>query len=131
MQQAARVLKPGGRLVVHDHVGSEDENVAEYVNAFEKLRDPGHARILPESEWRGTFLDVDLEIVHVEQFTLQHQVLRWAKRQHCSDETIERLQIMLLRAPEAVLEWMHPEYAGTEYATYTDHHIIIMGEKKS
>jgi len=131
MQQAARVLKPGGILIVHDHVAPEDVKVADYVNAYEKLRDAGHARILPESEWRGTFLDVDLKILHVEQFTIQHQVLRWAKRQNCSDETIERLQVMLLRAPQAVLEWMQPEYAGTEYATYTDHHIIIMGQKKA
>jgi len=131
MQQAVRVLKPGGKLVVHDHVAPEDERVAEYVNAYEKLRDPGHARILPESEWRGTFLDVDLTIAHVEQFTVQHQVLPWAKRQHCSDETIERLQVMLLRAPDAVREWMQPEYAGTDYATYTDHHIIIVGQMPS
>lgn len=131
MQQAARVLKPGGRLIVHDHVAPEDAKVAAYVNAYEKLRDPGHVRILPESEWRGTFLDVDLTIHHVEQFTIQHQVLRWAKRQRCSDETIERLQIMLLRAPDAVKEWMEPEYAGTDYATYTDHHIIIVGDRKT
>lgn len=129
VKEAARVLKPNGLLLVHDHVVADDAKVAEYVNAYEKLRDPAHARALPEYEWRGVFLDSGLKIDHVEQRTLKHDVLSWAKRQNCDDDTIERLQVMLLRAPEKVLKWMQPDYAGTEHARYTDHHIFIMGRK--
>ncbi|MDQ7026510.1 MAG: class I SAM-dependent methyltransferase [Anaerolineae bacterium] len=129
MREAVRVLKPNGTLLIHDHVVSDDEKVADYVNAYEKLRDPAHARALPEYEWRGVFLDVGLTIQHVEQRTVKHDVLPWAKRQNCSDETIERLQVMLLRAPEKVRQWMQPEFAGTEHARYTDHHIFIVGQR--
>lgn len=131
LREAERVLKPGGVLLVHDHVVSADERVARYVNAYEKLRDPGHARALPEYEWRGVFADANLIVEHTEQFTIQHEVLPWAKRQHCTDETIERLQVLLLRAPQAVQDWMQPQYAGTDYARYTDHHIILKGRKKA
>jgi ubiquinone/menaquinone biosynthesis C-methylase UbiE len=129
VQEAFRILKPDGTLLVHDHVVSEDEQIADYVNAYEKLRDPAHARALPESEWRRLYLDVGLTIEHLEQFTFIHEIERWAKRQNCSDETIERLNIMLLRAPQKVAEWMLPQYAGTNYARYTDHHIIVKGRK--
>ena len=129
VQEATRVLKPGAILLIHDHVVSDRKKIAEYVNAYEKLRDPAHARALAEYEWRGIFLDAGLSVEHTEQHTLEHEVQSWAKRQNCSDEIIEQLNITLLRAPDKVLEWMQPQYAGTEYARYTDHHIIIKGKK--
>lgn len=131
MREASRVLRPNGVLMLHDHVVSSDDRVAEYVNAYEKLRDPAHARALNEYEWRGLFLDTGFKMTFVEERTTQHEVIPWAKRQNCSDETIERLQIMLLRAPQAVKAWMQPHRAGTELATYTDHHIIIRGVKRA
>ena len=130
VQSATRSLKPNGLLLIHDHVVSDDLKVAEYVNAYEKLCDPAHARALPEYEWRGVLLDGGLTIEYVEQRTVKHDILPWAKRQNCSDETIERLQLMLHRAPEKVLKWMQPELIGTDHARYTDHHIFIMGRKR-
>ncbi|MEO1289467.1 MAG: class I SAM-dependent methyltransferase [Chloroflexota bacterium] len=129
VQDAYRVLRAGGILLVHDHVVPDDTNMAEYINAYEKLRDPAHARALPEYEWRGVFLDSGFEIQHVEQFTIEHDIVPWAKRQNCSDETIEQLNILLLRAPDTVAKWMQPQLVGTAHARYTDHHIIIKGQK--
>jgi ubiquinone/menaquinone biosynthesis C-methylase UbiE len=129
MREAFRVIKPNGILLVHDHVVSNNKKVANYVNAYEKLRDPAHARALPEYEWKSMFTNAGFSIEVSEQFTIEHEVLPWAKRQHCSDETIEQLQIMLLRAPQKVLDWMQPREAGTKFAHYTDHHIILKGRK--
>ncbi|MGJ3239973.1 MAG: class I SAM-dependent methyltransferase [Anaerolineae bacterium] len=129
LREAYRVLKSGGILLVHDHVVSDDERVADYVNSYEKLRDPAHARALPEYEWHGTLLDAGFRIAHSEQFTIVHELLPWAKRQYCSDAVIEQLNIMLSRAPEAVQAWMTPEFVGTEHARYTDHHIILKAIK--
>jgi len=129
VREAQRVLKPDGLLLVHDHVAPANKKVADYVNAYEKLRDPAHARALSQYEWEGVFLDGGLTIEHAEQFTIEHEIQSWAKRQNCDEETIERLNIMLLRAPPKVLAWMQPQYAGTDYARYTDHHIILKGRK--
>lgn len=129
LQETARVLKPNGIVLAHDHVVPDDPKLADYINAYEKLRDPAHARALPQYEWEGAFLDAGLMIEHIEQFTIEHEIQSWAKRQNCSDETITQLNILLLRAPDAVIEWMQPQFAGTPYARYTDHHIIIKGKK--
>jgi len=129
VREAARVLKPNGLLLIQDHIVPDDEQVARYINAYERLRDPGHVRILPEYEWRGNFLDAGLTVEHTEQLIMQHTLLPWAKRQNCSAQTLEYLQLLLLRAAQDVLAWMQPQYAGTEYANYSDHHMIILGRK--
>lgn len=129
MQEAYRVLKPNGVVLIHDHVVPNKPKRADYVNAYEKLRDPAHARALPEYEWRGMVLDAGFSIAHIEQFTIEHDILPWAKRQNCSDEVIEQLQILLMRAPEKIQAWMQPKLLGTDHARYTDHHIILKGVK--
>ncbi|HEY3847375.1 MAG TPA: class I SAM-dependent methyltransferase [Acetobacteraceae bacterium] len=48
--EMARVLKPGGTLVVADVVSSEAPEESTLHNAIEILRDPSHVRMLPASE---------------------------------------------------------------------------------
>ncbi len=42
--EMARVLRPGGRLVIEDMLSSEDTAKSEYQNKMENLRDPSHIK---------------------------------------------------------------------------------------
>ena len=46
----ARVLKPGGRLIIEDMVAAEDLRERDDQEVIERLRDKAHARTLPRSE---------------------------------------------------------------------------------
>jgi len=129
VQEAARVLKPGGLLLVQDHLLPDDQDAALYVDAFEKLRDPSHNRAFPEYEWRGMFLDGGLTIEHTEQLVKRHEFVTWAERQGCTPETIEKLTVLLKQAPEIAAAWMDATAIGTPDATFVNHHIIIAGRK--
>ena len=50
--ELARTLVPGGRLIVIDQLVSEDEREAELYEKIERMRDPAHARTLPDSAVR-------------------------------------------------------------------------------
>jgi len=50
--EMARVLRPGGRLVLSDSVAPEDPAADTLLNAVELLRDPSHVRDHPVSTWR-------------------------------------------------------------------------------
>jgi ubiquinone/menaquinone biosynthesis C-methylase UbiE len=129
VREGAGVLKPGGLLLVQDHVLPENERAARYVDRFERLRDPSHNRAYAESEWTRMFQEARLEVVHTEQITKEHEFLPWAERQGCTSGVIERLVSMMTQAPVAVIEWMQPRDFGTPQATFVNRHIIIAGRK--
>lgn len=128
--ECARVLKPGGVLLVEDHVMPEDDRAARYIDSFERLRDPSHHRAFAEYEWRGMFLDAGLTVDQVRQY-VQHDrlLIPWAELQGNAPEVIERLGIMLAQAPAAVAEHMQPGHTGTSAATFSHRYILILGRK--
>jgi ubiquinone/menaquinone biosynthesis C-methylase UbiE len=127
--ECARILKPGGRLMIQDTVTPEEERAARYLDSFERLRDPSHARTYSESEWRGTFLDCDLVVDHTEITRNSAKLIPWAKVQDNDDATIERLQILLAQAPDAVREWINPRCVGTVDAEFDHVYVLILGHK--
>jgi SAM-dependent methyltransferase len=66
VSELARVTRPGGRLLVADQLGSVDPLRSLEQDRFERLRDPTHARLLPDADIRG-FLDAnDLVLISSE-----------------------------------------------------------------
>jgi len=129
VREAARVLKPGGLFLMQDQVLSEDGEVAQVADGFEKLRDPSHNYAFSQSAWVAMFEAADLTVEHTEQLTKRHDFLNWAQMQGCTDETITELIKMLGESSDVVKAWMQPEAWGTPQATFVNHHLIIAGRK--
>jgi ubiquinone/menaquinone biosynthesis C-methylase UbiE len=64
--EMARVLHPGGRLLVADTTVPEDDDLDRAINEIELLRDPSHVRNWRPSEWRRMLTDVGLRVVECE-----------------------------------------------------------------
>ena len=129
ISEAARVLKTGGKLLVQDQVVPNDLETARYLNAFEKLRDPSHYRVLSLKEWEQGYQAAGITPLHNEEIITVHQLLAWAKRQDNDAETIATLQTLLANAPKAVAQWMQGKNIGTEDASFVIHHVIVLGVK--
>jgi ubiquinone/menaquinone biosynthesis C-methylase UbiE len=129
VRESARVLRPGGLLLVQDHTLPEDAEAARYVDAFERLRDPSHNRAFDRSEWAAMLAAAGLVVEHTEQVVKRHGFLAWAERQGCTPETIEHLVTMMEQASPAVLAWMQPRDWGTPQASFANDHIIIAGRR--
>jgi ubiquinone/menaquinone biosynthesis C-methylase UbiE len=131
VHEAARVLKPGGMLLVQDHLVPEDRRAARYIEAFEKLRDPSHNRAFTEGEWRAMFVDAGLTVTHVEGVTKELIFETWTERQGVTENTKACLIVVLEEAPAAVLDWLQPRAWGTSDAAFQYRYVIIRGTKDS
>ncbi len=127
LRECARVLKPDGVLMLQDQLLPDDEPAAQFVDAFERLRDPSHNRAFNETEWTTMCAQAGFELEYSEQYIKRHQFLHWARRQGNDDAKIERLVGMMRQAPPAGREWMDPADWGAESATFVNRHIIVRG----
>ncbi|UCC50260.1 MAG: methyltransferase domain-containing protein [Anaerolineaceae bacterium] len=79
VRESARVLRQGGLLAVVDNVVPPG-SAGDYVNAFEKLRDPSHGRCLSPEEWTAAFQAAELSVKHQETLPKTMNFQFWAKR---------------------------------------------------
>ncbi len=109
VREAARVLRPGGVLAVADNIVPAGP-AGDYVNAFEKLRDPSHARCLCLDEWLAAFADAGLALMAGETVEKSIAFGRWAARH---DPVMRRyLRAMLDQATGAAAEHLRPQSDG-------------------
>jgi ubiquinone/menaquinone biosynthesis C-methylase UbiE len=73
----ARVAAPGGRILLADLLGSEDNEQAELHDRIERHCDPTHVRALPESEFARLAAGVGLTTIHQVRSTLDHDLDEW------------------------------------------------------
>lgn len=67
VQSAAAALRPGGLLIVADHIGLEDPELDAFMDRFERWRDPSHVRAYSFAEWRRLCEDAGLAVTHTEE----------------------------------------------------------------
>jgi ubiquinone/menaquinone biosynthesis C-methylase UbiE len=78
VREAARVLRPGGFLVVVDGTAPDDLPQAErWTHEVERLRDPSHARFIRPSIWRELCGQAGLSVVRCEVSRLKQPDLEW------------------------------------------------------
>lgn len=129
VREAARVLKTGGLFLLQDQLLPEDKTIAAVIEHFETLRDPSHHQAFPLSQWITMFESAELSVEITEEITKRQQLIKWAKVQDNSDETIAELVNIVASASEDVKTWMQPEAWKTKDASFTHHHIIVAGRK--
>lgn len=134
IKESARVLKQGGLLLVQDHVLPEDVTTAEYVEQFERLRDPSHFRAYTENDWLIMFKSAGLGVEKTVHLVKRHIFVDWAKRMNVTDETLSNLVQMMKNMTSAALDWLQPFPSAMNFdsmdASFVNHHIIISGRKK-
>jgi SAM-dependent methyltransferase len=130
VDEAARVVKPGGLVVVNDQLSPCDPKAARFVNVFERLRDPSHVWAYNEAEWKGFFAGAGLDVTGYEAFDTHHDLTAWAERMGCDAPAITRLRAMLVHAPPPVAAWMKPVVPPAGEASFVIRQFLLMGRKR-
>ena len=104
MREAARVVRPGGRVVVIDTVAPEDPALDTLVNTLELLRDKTHGRNLCLDEWRGAFAGAGLEVVTERRWPVVLETVSWFARMQTEAWRADAARALLRAATPAAVE---------------------------
>jgi ubiquinone/menaquinone biosynthesis C-methylase UbiE len=104
-----RLLRPGGVFALVDNVVPEG-SVGDYINAFERFRDPSHLRAWTMREWRDALGTARLTIEHEEQISKTMEFKSWASRHDATMQAL--LRSMLAEVTPAVKAALEPQGAG-------------------
>jgi len=104
--ESARVLLPGGLLAVVDNIVPPGAT-GDYVNGFEKLRDPSHGRCLSLEEWLELFAAAGLVVEQHETLAKRREFDVWAQRHDAHTQAY--LRAMLSEAGPGPSAFLQPE----------------------
>jgi len=108
LAELARVARPGGRVLVVDQLAPVDPLEAYPIDRFERARDPGHTRLLPEIDLRQLFEANGLVLVRSQTREERRELRAYLDLADCVGEAREaalRLAPQGSAAYTAVLGW--------------------------
>lgn len=99
-----RVLKTDGMLLVVDNVVPEQQELDEWINTIERLRDRSHVRAYKRSEWRSVLQNSGFTVETIYEFTTPINVERWMEQAETPPESRQRVRDLLATASAAAVE---------------------------
>ncbi|HET7847679.1 MAG TPA: methyltransferase domain-containing protein [Pseudolabrys sp.] len=126
LAETHRVLKPGGILALVDNVVPEG-SVGDYINAFERFRDPSHLRAWTMDEWRTAFAKAGFAIAHEEQIYKQMEFASWAARHDATMQAF--LRAMLKQATPDVSAALVPQNADGDATFRLEEGLFVVRRK--
>lgn len=103
MREMARVVRPGGRVLVSDNYAPALPHQDIFINTLEKLRDPSHVRLSTIHEWHQYYQQAGLTIVASDLGMMELEFEIWVERAQTPPAAVVELRQMLGTAPADVV----------------------------
>lgn len=108
VQQAAhewaRVLKPGGKLVLIDSISPEESDADALLHEIEILRDPSHVRNHRFSVWTALLREVGFTMHEIYEWGVFLDIPSWTQRMRTPPESVAFIEMRLRSASTATRE---------------------------
>lgn len=102
MQEAARVLRPGGRFIVIDTIAPADVLADTYLQSIELLRDTSHVRNVSASSWQKLMTQAGLHVGFSKTWKLALEFSSWVARMRTPPDHVAAIKSLWRAAPEEV-----------------------------
>lgn len=100
--ELARVLKPGGTLLLADVVSPDDPATDTFLNAIEVLRDTSHVRDHSVAQWRGMLEGAGFVVDEMGVWPLRLEFGSWVRRMGTPEASVLQIGALLDVAPAEV-----------------------------
>jgi ubiquinone/menaquinone biosynthesis C-methylase UbiE len=131
-REAARVLRPGGRLAFQDQALPAATTSACILDEFERVRDPSHRRSYSVDAWTALAERAGLAVERTALFEKRHDFAEWCERQSCSDLAVAELEEIASTAPPQARDWMAAEWSGERpprLLAFSNRHVVLLARK--
>jgi ubiquinone/menaquinone biosynthesis C-methylase UbiE len=117
IREMARVVRPGGMMVVVDNYGPEDEALDALFQHIEKTRDPSHVRGYRLSVWRKFLNDAGLTIEqevtdHYSESPRGMDFDDWVRRAKTPPDSVATLRRIFTTASPELKDWLRIQIDG-------------------
>lgn len=129
VKEIARVLAPGGSLLVQDILGHDDREMAAFILEVEKRRDPSHVRSLPEREWAAFLKAAGLTVIDEGTLSKVRPWEEWTGRMRMTVEAKADLERYVLDAPARCREAFGFRVEHGRIESFTDRMILLRADK--
>jgi ubiquinone/menaquinone biosynthesis C-methylase UbiE len=131
VEEAYRVLKPGGKLLLIDNIAPEEPTLDTFMNTLEKLRDRSHVRCYSKSEWTAWFENAGL--AHRKSILRKktHNFPVWVRRTTETDEQVQLVEKHILTASKEEQEYFSIVLKENQILSVQVDEWMVMLEKES
>jgi ubiquinone/menaquinone biosynthesis C-methylase UbiE len=103
----ARILKPGGKVVVADSVSPEEAELDSFLNEIEVLRDPSHGHNYRISEWLSLLAEAGFTASLVRSWSIPLDLPSWTQRIQTPPASVAQIERLFADAPSLTSERLH------------------------
>lgn len=129
VEEAARVLRPGGLLLLVDNVAPDDPELDRLMNRIEQKRDSSHLRAYRVGEWTAMFTAAGLEPhLHSRWWTVK-PYQEWMNRAGASDEVSRALEKTVLSMTPAQKAYFKVVEADGRLESLAHEAVLLTGQK--
>jgi SAM-dependent methyltransferase len=129
LRQMARVLRPGGTLLVQDILGHDDAEASAFILEVERRRDPSHVRAYRAVEWKAFLRGVGLTVLHEAVVPKVRPWEEWTGRMRMTPEARGALDAFVRAAPARCREAFDFRLDGPRIASFTDRMLLLRADR--
>lgn len=129
LREVARVLRPGGSLLLQDILGHDDRELAAFILEVEKRRDPSHVRSLPQREWAAFLKAAGMTVIDEGMVSKVRKWEEWTERMRMSPEAKADLERFVLAAPARCREGFGFRIEQGRIESFTDRMILLRADR--
>jgi len=129
MKEIARVLRPGGSLLLQDILGHDETELAAFILEVEKRRDPSHVRALTHREWEAFLKAAGMTVIDEGTLTKTRPWEEWTARMRMTPEAKADLERFVLDSPEHCREAFSFRIEKGRIQTFSDRLTLIRADR--
>lgn len=128
LREMVRVVGPGGRVIVADLVGADDDRARALQNEIERLRDPAHGEMAGPRGLRALLVSLGLTVTGHAEGSRARELEEWLHVAHTPPDRAQIVRERLLATLPGDLAGMSPAIDG-ETVRFVHRWAIVAGRK--